>query len=261
MESYNTTKGMLVQTPVPHMTRTYKPVSHGQLIDLTLNGIEKAGFTLDKEIYSAAMDGNIANARYTISSVQDSEMSLMIGWQNSYNKKLSLKFAIGAHIIVCANGMVRGDMGNFKKKHMGDVQEFTPASITEYIKRAADHFQLLQKDRDTMKQIELNSRTRAELIGRMYIEETLIKSTQLNILAREIETPTHNYNAANTMWELYNYTTYSLKSGHPSDWMDQHIDVHNFFVNEMGALSDRGTAATIVVTPPQIEQIDEVGQL
>lgn len=260
MESYNTTKEMLVQAPVPHMTRTYKPVSHKQLIDLTLNGIEKAGFTLDKEMYSAAMDGNIANARFTIGSVQDSEMKLMIGWQNSYNKKLSLKFAIGAHIIVCANGMVKGDMGNFKKKHQTDVQEFTPTAISEYIKRAGDHFQLLQKDRDMMKQIELTSRTRAELIGRMYIEETLIKSTQLNIIAREIETPTHNYNAPESMWELYNYTTYSLKSGHPSDWMDQHIDVHNFFVNEMGALTNRETA-TIVVTPPQMEQVNEMGTL
>jgi hypothetical protein len=102
-----------------------------------------------------------------------------------------------------------------------------------------------------MKQVELTPRTRAELIGRMYIEETLIKSTQLNILAREIETPTHDYNAANTMWELYNYTTYALKSGHPSNWMEQHIDVHDFFVNETGALMGTGgrDETPIIVTP------------
>ena len=100
MESYNTTKEILLQTAVPQQTRTYKPVSHGQLIDLTLDGIEKAGFKLDKEMYSAAVDGKIANGRFTISNVQDSEMTLMIGWQNSYNKMLSLKFAIGAHIFI-----------------------------------------------------------------------------------------------------------------------------------------------------------------
>lgn len=152
--------------------------------------------------------------------------------------------------------MVRGDMGNFKKKHMGDVQEFTPASIGEYIKRAGDHFELLQKDREMMKQIELSSRTRAELIGRMYIEETLIKSTQLNILAREIDTPTHDYKSANSMWELYNYTTYSLKSGHPSDWMEQHVDVHNFFINEAGTLHTNGVQD---VTPVIITSEEKSG--
>jgi hypothetical protein len=81
MEVYNTTKELILNTPVPAQTRTYKPVSHGQLIDLTLDGISKAGFILDKQTYSAAANGQIANGRFSISNVADSEMQLQVGWQ------------------------------------------------------------------------------------------------------------------------------------------------------------------------------------
>jgi len=50
---YNTTRELLLSTPLPMQTSSYKPVSHGQLMDLTLNGIEKAGFILGKEHYSS----------------------------------------------------------------------------------------------------------------------------------------------------------------------------------------------------------------
>lgn len=235
---------------IPQQTRTYKPITHGQLIDLTLNSIDKAGFTLDKETYSMAREGAVANGQFSIRNVADSEMQLQIGWQNSYNKSLSLKFAIGARIFICQNGMVHGDMGSFKKKHQGSVQEFTPTAITDYIKQAGDTFQTMQKEREAMKQIEMTKRTKAELIGRMLIEEQFISSTQMMIMARELEAPTHDYGAPDSMWELYNYATFAMKELHPSIRMNNHIKAHSFFVNESG-----------VFVPPAQPQDTPVGFL
>lgn len=229
--TYTTTKGVLLNATLPAQTRTYKPVTHGQLIDLTLNGIEKAGFKLDKETYSAAIDGQIANGKFSISNVADSEMQLEIGWQNSYNKTLTLKFAIGTRIFICQNGCVSGDYGAFKKKHQGGIQEFTPQAITDYIKQAGDSFQMMQTQRQDMKQIELTRRTKAELIGRMMIEEQFITSTQLNIITRELKVPTYNYGAPDSLWELYQFTTQSMREVHPTLWMDSHIDAHKFFTD------------------------------
>ena len=229
METFNTTKGLIMNTPVPVQTRTYKPVSHSQLIDLTLNSIENAGFTLDKETYSSASNGQIANGRFSISNVADSEMQLQIGWQNSYNKQLTLKFAIGTRIFICQNGCVSGDYGAFKKKHVGEIQSFTPGAITDYIKSAADTFSLMQRQREQMKEIEITRRTKAELIGRMMLEEQFITSTQLNIISRELKAPTHDYGAKDSLWELYNYTTFAMKESHPAQWMESHIKAHKFF--------------------------------
>lgn len=241
-KTYSTTKELLINTPVPKQTRTYKPVSHEQLIDLTLESIYQAGFELDKEIYTASSDGQIANGRFTISNVTDRDMQLQIGWQNSYNKMLTLKFAIGARIFICQNGCVSGDYGAFKKKHVGEVQTFAPNAITEYIKAAGDAFERMQKERDIMKTIEITNRRKAELLGRMLIEDQFIESTQLNIIEKEIKRPTHDYDCENTLWELYQYTTYAMKEVHPRLWMDRHIQAHQFFVNEAGILVDKTPA-------------------
>lgn len=231
VQTYNTAKGMLLTSQVPQQTRTYKPVSHAQLIDLTLESIYQSGFELNQEVYTSARDGKVANGKFTIKNVADSEMQLQIGWQNSYDKSLSLKFAIGTQIFICSNGCVSGDYGAFKHKHVGDIQTFTPQAITEYIKSAGDAFSRMQKEREAMKQIEISKRIQAELIGRMIIEEKFIESTQLNIIRKELELPTHNYNAKDSLWELYQFTTYSMKEVHPSLWMNNHIDAHSFFVD------------------------------
>jgi len=233
---YNTTKQTLLNAPVPQQTRTYKPVSHAQLMDLTMRGIEQAGFTLDREMYSAARDGAIANGRFTIRNVMDKEMQLEVGWQNSYDKSLTLKFAIGTRIMICQNGCVSGDYGAFKKKHVGEIQIFAPHAITEYIKGAGEVFRKMQEQRDRMKEIEVSRRVQAELIGRMLLEEQFIQSTQVNIISREINKPTFDYGAPGSMWELYQFTTQSMREVHPTLWMDNHIKAHNFFVNECGSL-------------------------
>ena len=233
---YNTTRDLLIRAELPAQTRTYKPVSHEQLMDVTLEGIYKAGFKLDQEMYLSSNDHQIATGRYTISNVADSEMQLQIGWQNSYNKQVSLKFAIGVHIMICSNGCVSGDMGTFKRKHMGDVQEYTPQSIMEYVKTAGDSFRQIQSEREAMKNIELNKRQQGELIGRMIVEEGFISSSELNIIRKELQKPTHDYNAQDSLWELYQYTTFAMKETHPANWMSDHISAHSFFVGVNGEL-------------------------
>jgi hypothetical protein len=238
-KTYQTQKYYLKGAELPKETKTYKPVGHGQLIDLTLESIHQAGFQIDKESYSAAKEGRVANGKFSISNVADKEMQLQIAWQNSYDKSLSLKFAIGARVFICSNGVVSGDMGAFKKKHQGDVQEFTPAKIVEYIKSAGDAFEKIQLQRETMKHVEIDARVTAELVGRMILEKEFIASTQLNIIERQIKHPTFDYNAPGTLWELYQHTTYAMKEVHPTLWMGNHIDAHDFFVTAAGELKSR----------------------
>lgn len=238
-KTYNTTKYYITGAEVPRETKSYKPISHGQLIDLTMESIHQAGFVLDSESYSSARDGQIANGRFAIRNVADKEMQLQIGWQNSYDKSLSLKFAIGTRIFICQNGCVSGDYGAFKKKHEGNVQEFAPAKIVEYIKAAGDAFLKLQKEREAMKLVEIDRRTTAELVGRMIIEQEFIESTQLLIIERELKHPTFDYNASGTLWELYQHTTFAMKEVHPSLWMGNHMAAHEFFVNASGELKGK----------------------
>ena len=252
--TYSMTKGILTAAELPQETKTYKPISHQQLMDLTLESIYQAGFELQDELYSGAREGQIGNGRYTIKNVADSEMQLQIGWQNSYDKSLSLKFAIGTRIFICQNGSVSGDFGAFRKKHSGTIQEFAPSAITEYIKRSGDVFQQMQRDREGMKQIELTKRTSAEIVGRMFLEEEIIQSTQLNIIKREISNPSFDYGAPDSMWELYNHTTLAMKELHPALWMQSHMKAHSFFVNASGLLVPKSEIN--VPEPGQLAQLE-----
>jgi len=244
---YTSLKHLVTAVPVPAQTTTYKPVSNAQLIDLTLAAIDGAGFTLGKEAYTLAADGQVSTGKFTLSNIMDSEMQIQIGWQNSYNRQVSLKFAIGVNIMICSNGLVSGDMGTFKKAHKGAIQEFTPSAITEYIKSAGDAFREMQIQREMMKRVDLTRRQQGELLGRMVYEEDIISTMQLNIIRKELIRPSYDYGVENTLWDLYQHTTHSMKELHPATWMNDHMSAHSFFVNVQGELVAKQKPANVIV--------------
>lgn len=265
-KTYSTTKELLINAPLPQTTRTYKAVAHEQLIDLTLEGIHQAGFNVSKEVYTSAKDGNVATARYAIGNVADKEMQLQLMWQNSYDKTKKLDFAIGAMVLVCTNGMMSfRAMNAFRKKHVGEIQTMAPQKIVEYIRASSEVFMALQADRDEMKQVEVDRRIAAELIGRMYIEQEFIESTQLNIIKRELNKPSFDYNAPSSLWELYNHTTFAIGAIHPARWMDDHMAAHKFFVEAAELMMPTKPLITIptelVVETPYFETSDRVKTL
>ena len=233
---YNVTKADLISVEMPLATRTFKPISHADIINLTLESIYASGFELESETYTSARNNNVANAKYVISNVEDKDMRLQIVMQNSLDKSLSLKWAIGANVKICSNGLIYGDHASFKKKHQGEIEIFTPKTIVENIKKSQDIFEIMCKEKEAMKEIELSKSVRAELIGKMYIENDFIESTQLNIIKRELSKPTHDYGCDNSMWELYNFTNYSMKEVHPSLYMRNHINLHKFFQEQSSKL-------------------------
>lgn len=233
VKTYSVQKSVILNAPVPEQTRTYKPFSNNQLIDLTLNGLHNAGYILDREYYSSAKEGMVSVGKYTVANVEDDEMQLQISWRNSYDKSLPLVFSVGCLIKVCSNGMMKSiGGGSFRKKHQGEIQDFTPRAISEYIKTGGGLFEEMQREREEMKQIELNRTLQAQIIGEMFVENEFIKSTQLNIIKRELDAPTHSYGDPNSLWSLYQYTTFSMREVHPSLYVQDHLDAHSFFVEK-----------------------------
>lgn len=218
----------ILSAPLPQRTDTYSPVPHKKVIDITLEALDKNNLTVVGQHYNSARKGDQAEGHYIIQG-GDKEMNLKLIWHNSYDKSIPLRWACGANVIVCRNGMVKGDMGAIKRKHTGSILSEYEDMIQENVKRMGDHFETLRKDRERFKEIEITKTVCSELAGRLFIEDAIITSTQLNILAREIQNPSFNYNSKNSLWEMYNHTTVALKSDHPMYGINRHINVHNFF--------------------------------
>lgn len=231
-KTFACSKDYLIGIKTPRKTATYSPISHKNVIDFTLEQLDKANLKVVSESYSEAKFGKQANGFFRLAGIGDAEMGLELAWQNSYDKSMGLKWAIGGKVFICGNGMVSGDIGTFKRKHTGDCLQDYAEIVKRYVGEAGDMFHKLVCEKESMKEIDITKRTCAELIGRMFIEEEIINSTQLNIIKRELDKPTYDYKADGTLWQLYNHCTVSLKEAHPQFYLPQHMDTHNFFKKE-----------------------------
>ncbi len=229
---FATTKADLLDVPVPRKSKTYIALPHGKIIDLTLEAFDKAKIKVVEENYTSARDGRQANGKYLLNSLKDPDMGLFFAWQNSYDKSLTLKSAGGANVFICGNGMVRGELGTFVRKHTGDIVEDYQEQLKMFVDKAGDLFEKQIKDKERMKEIEITKKTCAELIGRLYNDDAIITSTQVNIIKREIELPTYNYKADGSVWQFYNHCTVALRDAHPELYVKQHMELHDFFTNQ-----------------------------
>ena len=100
-----------------------------------------------------------------------------------------------------------------------------------------------------MKQIEVTRRTAAELIGRAYLENEFLNTTQLNVIKSEFDSPTFDYGAPGSLWELYNWTSYSLKNDHPANWLQDHLDLHTFYMGYAESLEEDYYEDTSIIIP------------
>ena len=239
MRQYQSTEDYIRTMKVPEMTRTYKPIYHGQVIDLIRESSLRAGLRIKEEKFASAKDADVVYGRH-IFDEGDSEMNLQIVWTNSYDKSKKLSVALSSIVLVCGNGMISSrNVHHFSKKHVGEIQTYAPAEMTEYVNRAEEIFSSLQVERERMKQIEVDQRTTSELVGRIYMEHEFLSPNNLSVLKKEIEHPTHDYKALGSLWSLYNAITFSIGGIHPSHWLQDHLDAHEFFVNVAGELERR----------------------
>ena len=243
------TEDRLRAIPLPTHGGQYAVVPHGTIIDETRNQLSIAGFEIERELYKTSLDGQIAQGVYHLKHGNDADMGLMFAWSNSYNKQMRFKCAIGAQVFICMNGVVSGDLANYNRKHMGastlnDV--FT--TINTQISNAKTYFDTLVENKDMFKTIMLTARDKGRILGELFANDEILTLTQVGIVKRELDKPTHTYNAdVNSVWTMYNHITLALKESHPGHFIGDHQKVHQYFVNQYGQL----------VVPTNVDPIDE----
>jgi hypothetical protein len=232
------TESVIRNASLPNHGGKYVTVQHGFVIDQTKAELLNAGFTISQELYKTSADGQMAQGIYHLNYGNDADMGLMFAWSNSYNKMMRFKCAIGAHVFICGNGVVRGDMGNYKRKHIGNTAlADVTNSIQSQISQAKEHYDKLVEDKEMLKNIILTPRDKGRILGELFAKDEILTLTQVGIVKREMDKPTHAYNAdINSAWSMYNHITFALKESHPMTYLDDHKKVHTFFVNEYGQL-------------------------
>lgn len=229
----------LEHASLPNHADSYTIISHKFVIDNTLKLLNESGFTVTKEIYRSNQDANVAQGIYYITpSTSDStinnedELGMMFAWTNSYDKSIRFQCSIGAHVFVCSNGMVCGEI-NFARKHTGNADLDIISQITYQIKNAQSIFKNIIMDRDNLKKITLTTKQQAELAGRLYYDEDILEPCQLTIIKNEMKKASFDYNISNdNAWAFYNHVTHALKKTHPRNWLASSKSFHKFMTAE-----------------------------
>ena len=239
-----TTQVFLENQPLPNHGKSYTVVSHKEVIENTKKLLEDSGFTIRRELYRANMNAQVAQGVYHIypsrsiddNIVNENELGMMFAWTNSYDRSKSFQCAIGAYVMVCSNGMMCGDMMNFKRKHTGTAGHDIAMQLSNQIKNGEKHYTRILNDRDSLKNVTLTNREQSELLGRLFADDEIITSSQVSIIKKEMKKPSFNYDCLDdNAWAFYNHVTHSLKVSPPRDWMQDSQNFHDFMMNEVVA--------------------------
>ena len=264
-----TTQVFLENQPLPNHGESYTVVSHKEVIENTKKLLEDSGFTIRRELYRANMNAQVAQGVYHIypsqsindNIVNENELGMMFAWTNSYDKSTKFQCAIGAYVMVCSNGMMCGDMMNFKRKHTGSAGHDIVMQLSNQIKNGEKHYTRILNDRDSLKNVTLTNREQSELLGRLFADDEIITSSQVSIIKKEMKKPSFNYDCLDdNAWAFYNHVTHSLKVSPPRDWMQDSQNFHDFMMNEVVAKQSVSAKSDLdwenVVVNSNISEID-----
>lgn len=221
-------RGELDLIPLPQKTETYQPVSHYELANklLTISRDIMSGFTLNKEKYGIARDGNQLFGLLQFKNCHE-DMGLAIGFRNSYDKSMAVGFACGSSVFVCDNLSLTGDIV-VMRKHTKSVWEELEEKMVSSCYRAMKNHQQVLVDAEQFRALPMDIDAGFSHLGRLYGHD-MIGPRQMTVAKDQWVKSDHEAFAPRNGWSLYNAVTESLKSCAPTDIMEKHIGLHNYF--------------------------------
>jgi hypothetical protein len=227
------TKDYLVNVPLPQHAASYTVISHKSIMDYAVAELSAQGFSVVEEQYRATHDGQIAQGVYKLNYAKDNELSLMFAWSNSYNKQLRFRCVVGGFINDNGTVMITGDMGNYARKHTGNADQETIDNMKAQVTNAYMYYDMLLNAKEAMKKITISTRRKAELLGILFADVSILTTEQANMVRQQIEKPSFFYSGgSDTLWAFYNHVTHALQQSHPRTWLEDQRLLHWFIESE-----------------------------
>ena len=240
------TKAHLISIDLPVHGDSYTVISHESVMNYAYTELAAAGFSIVQEEYRATADGQIAQGIYKLNYNSDPELYMMFAWTNSYNKQVRFKCGIGAYVQQTGTVMVCGDMGSWARKHTGSADEETIQTIKEQITDAKMYYNQLVSDKEAMKDISMNKRRQAQMLGILFAEYQILTTEQASMIRNQMDRPSHVFDDSNSLWAFYNYVTIALQHSHPKTWMEDQRVLH-YFISSVNNFSGPKVAPQVQV--------------
>ena len=117
--------------PEPRHTETWRPHSHGVLIDAINHACEKVGIGVANREYSLARNGQRMFASYELEPfMRGSGRGFQLGFRQGLDKSMSVGVCAGLTVLICSNLVFDGEFVEFRKHTSGlDLQELQRIAI------------------------------------------------------------------------------------------------------------------------------------
>lgn len=223
------------QIPVPVSAiymKGYQAVPHIEVVNNIKEKLDIKGIGVQKEVYKVNKLGNQLYGSILTDMRLDDDLGGGIHFINSYDKSKKLQILSGSVVFICSNGMVRmKEISKQSRKHVGSVNEELITMVDNSINSLEEEYKYFIEAKNNLRNIIISPKTKAELIGRLFIEQDLLTTVQASMLKTNFNKKEGNF-LDNTGWDFYNNVTEVLKLSHPSDYLQNHTDFHNFVINE-----------------------------
>ena len=229
MVSKTQTEEYLRKTQLPVATKSYTVISHGEIIDAVRDMLAKHGFIITSELYKAECNGDVALGFMQIETQDDPDMAMTFNWTNSYNKMVRFSCSIGGFIYDNQVPFVStSNQASWNRKHTGTALEETLEVIEAMVASADEHFSQIVTMKNKFKAIPVSRKEYAKLMGLLYFDKQVISSEQVNLIKREYNKPSFDYNDKGTLWEVYKMIMFGIVDQPPKSWYKQQMDINSY---------------------------------
>lgn len=223
----------LSKPQMPAKTDSYVPLRHDEFVKMVTGRLQENGMGIVNEVHALWRGGQRYFGLMEVShpSIASSEMSLVVGLRNSYDKSLPAAIAAGNSVFVCDNLCLSAEIV-VGRKHTKNIMEdiFGRIQNAMLVLQAHwnDHFNRVQ----AYKNRELSAMEAHDVIVEAY-RKGAISKVGMSDVVDQWYTPNHNEFKDRNVWSMHNAFTEVWK-GRADLLADRSDALHAMFDNVVG---------------------------
>jgi len=225
--------------PLPQHEKSYTVISHKFIIETIDQELEKKGLVVTKKQYTSTDDGDIARGILHIEYGNDPDMTMILTWINSYNKKVKFSCSVGGFIVDNQTAFIGKEGTGWVRKHTGTADQEAYNVMKHLVEGSEELFDKVLLEKETMKKMPLSIEDYGCVLGALYFEHEAITVTQSSAIIQEKRKPTNLYNDQDTLWWLYKVIMFGIREMAPGKWQTSQQVLHHLIMNQYAIAVDK----------------------
>ena len=221
---------------LPQPTHSYKPVSNALINQMIYEEAKHRQYQITGKGFRANPSRTEFIAMFTLDNPKNG-FSRMIGYRNSTNKKWAVGFVAGALVMICSNGMISGDVITIRR-HTGSITDDLHTIVKQAFDEITPRFTSLLNETAFLHEKLIQQPAALEIVSELFLSKEMLTVTQISKLKEKFFADT-NFSIPQDpdtffpAWNLYNQITEAMKHGAPGNFFDQHIALHDYFLQKL----------------------------